>query len=49
MRTKDYKIETLNKGTLFCVSDDYNMYGKYYRTKAGAEKYLKEVLLQAGA
>lgn len=46
--TKGYKIETLNKGTLFCVSDDYNMYGNYYKTKKGAEKFLKELLNQAG-
>lgn len=47
-KATDYKIETLNGGTLFCVSDDYNMYGSYYKTFKGAEKQLAKVLKMAG-
>ena len=43
-----YKIESFNNNTLFAVSDDYNMYGNYYKTRKGAEKQLKKVRYQAG-
>ena len=43
-KATDYKIEVLNGGKLFCVSDDYNMYGSYYKTRKGAEKQLDKVL-----
>ena len=48
-KASDYKIQTLNKGTLFCVSDDYNKYGGYYKTRKGAEKQLEKVLKMVGA
>lgn len=44
--TSAYKIETLTNS--FVVSDDYNMYGAYYKTLKGAEKQLKKVRYQAG-
>ena len=44
----DYKIEEFNKGTLFAVTDDYNMYGSYYKTRKGAEKQLAKIRFQAG-
>ncbi len=49
IKASGYKIETLNKGTLFCVSDEYNKYGGYYKTRKGAEKHLQKVLKMAGA
>jgi len=48
-KATNYKIEVLNGGKLFCVSDDYNMYGSYYKTRKGAEKQLDKVLKMTGA
>lgn len=48
MKKSSFKIESFNRGTLFAVTDDYNMYGKYYKTTKAAEKKLKEVRLAAG-
>jgi len=48
-KVTDYKIEVLNGGKLFCVSDDYHMHGGYYKTKKGAEKWLQKVLKMTGA
>lgn len=47
-KMNDYRIAEFNNGTLFAVVDDYNMYGKYYKTRKGAEKHLKSVLTSAG-
>lgn len=44
--TNAYKIETLTNS--FVVSDDYNMYGSYYKTLKGAQKQLEKVRYQAG-
>jgi hypothetical protein len=44
MKATDFKIKTANNGKLFYVCDDYSMYGKYYKTRSGAEKKLEQVL-----
>ena len=44
MNASDFKIETANNGKLYYVCDQYSMYGKYYKTRSGAEKKLAQVL-----
>ena len=44
----DYKVEEYNDGYLFAVVSEYAMYGNYYKTRAGAERYLIKVQIQAG-
>lgn len=48
MTNSDYKVEEFNGGKLFAVTDDYNMYGNYYKTRKGAEKQLLKVRKCAG-
>lgn len=48
MKAADFKIKTANNGTLYYVCDEYSMYGKYYKTRSGAEKKLEQVLKAFG-